>query len=351
VVRARAGAARLRLEGEAAVALEPGAALSIGRRPAAAYLVRGRAAFDVPPGHGPFQVATPAGEVSVTGTAFEIEVVSQATEGRSMKRTTAGRVGLVAAGMAGALALVHVTRGSVTVHSGERTLALRAGQSAQMVFDRPPEPTLPSLSLADRLEQQNASLRDEVRRLRAEVARRQAQAAALPAAGTVDTPRDPRAPLTSDERKLLGAANLKVSLETRLKLASLYRDVRGKDPPEALSEMELAKDLVSELRVVHIPVLSGLARGSDVSQMIAAGLPPVAARALSVLQERNGRVQEELARRLPPPRAAALAGTIATRTHVGFVDDAEFAEISLGVPPDPGEPVPPPDDREGAGGR
>jgi uncharacterized small protein (DUF1192 family) len=349
VVRARNGAVRLRLDGEATVVLEEGGALSVGQRPAAAYLLRGRAAFDVVPGHGPFRVTTPAGEVSVTGTAFEIDVVPPGTEAMTMKRTTLARAGLAAAGVAGALALVHVTRGSVNVRSGGRTVALTAGQSAQMISDRAPEltATLPRLSLADRLEQQNALLRDEVARLRAEVADRQAQAAALPTPGAVDTPRETWAPLTTDERKLLGAANVKVSLETRRKLADLYRQVRGQTAPEAMSELELARDLLRDLRVAHIPVLSTLRRGTDVPQMIAAGLPPTAAQALRVLQERNGRVQEELARTLPPPRAAAVASTIASKTHVGFLDDAEFADVSLGVPPGPGEPLTPPEDAEG----
>jgi hypothetical protein len=348
LVRARNGSARLRLDGEATVVLDEGGALSIGQRPAAASLLRGRAAFDVVPGHGPFRVTTPAGEVSVTGTAFEIDVVPPGTEGMTMKRTTLARAGVAAAGVAGALALVHVTRGSVIVGSGGRTVALSAGQSATMVSDRPPEltATLPRLSLADRLEQQNASLREEVVRLRAEVAHRQAQAAALPAAGAVDTPRETWAPLTTDERKLLGAANVKVSLETRRKLADLYREVRGKDAPDGMSELELARDLLRELRVAHISILSALPKGGDVGQMIAAGLPPTVAQALRLLQERNGRVQEELARTLPQRRAAAVASTIASKTHVGFADDAEFADVSLGVPPGPGQPLTPPEDLE-----
>jgi hypothetical protein len=342
LVLTEAGTARLRLEGNATVWLDEGATLVVGRRPDAASVMRGRAAFDVSPGHGPFRVSTPAGEVAVTGTAFEIEVAPQAGHAPGEVPMTRKMRGALGAAAVGAVALVHVTRGTVLVSGAGQSLPLGAGESAQLVSGRAPERSAPapSLSLADRLEQQNATLRLEIERLRSEIGRRRAEAAALPRRGAIDSPRDPRAPLTTDERKLLGMANLVASAGARQKLAALFQERHGKAPPETLDEMALARDLVSELRLAHIGVLGTLPRGADVPAMVAAGLPPTAARAIQVLQERNHRVQEELARTLPPERAAAVAGTIATRTHVGLANDKEFAEVSLGAPPPPGEPLP-----------
>jgi hypothetical protein len=328
LVRTRAGAsARLRLGDHTLVDLGPSSNLRVRGTP---LLVRGWAAFEVSPDRGGLRVETPAGDVVVTGTAFEVEVVPFGKEIATMKATT---IGIFAGAAIGALALVHVTRGTVTLQSAGATVPLQAGQSGQMITGGAPEATRGSgPAPEERLASQNAALRSGVEALRAQVERKQAQAAALPAPGKVATSNDPRAPLTTDERKLLGAANLKVSAETRQKLATLYEEVNHRAPPSDLDELALARELLSELRYEHTA-------GDPPRPPV----PPTAAKTMDLMSQRNRRIVEEMTRSLPPERAAAVAATIKAVTHVGIKNGKrDPGHVTLEVPPEEGKPLPPP---------
>jgi ferric-dicitrate binding protein FerR (iron transport regulator) len=347
IVRTQEGRALLRLDGDAELTLEERTTVRLGARPFAVWLERGRARFEVEPGHGDFRVRTPAGEVAVTGTAFEVEVVPINKEADVVKRLTLGFVG---ASAVGAIVLVYVTRGSVEVRGEGDPITLTAGQSAELVSGQRAEP-VPSTSggrLADRLEKQNAALRAEVSQLRAEVARKEAKAAALPAPGAVETTRDLRAPLTNDERKLLGAANQRVSAEIRAKLAALYQEKNGRPPPAETDEMALATELVKDFQYDHIGVLQKLPRGAGEAEMLKAGLPREGVRVMQLMHERNVRMNEELSKTLPPERAAAVAGTVRATTSVGSSDGGKTVDskVELNVPPAAGEPLPEPEKKD-----
>ena len=358
IVRTRAGTARLHLGRGARARLGPQAVLRVGRRPDAAFLGRGAAAFEVPAGQGDLRVETPAGAVEVTGTAFRVEIVSVEKEDDAMKRVTIGALSAAAAGAV--VALVQVSRGSVALQGSEgAAVTVEPGESGQLTSGRPAERApgagggaapAPGAGggggrpLADRLAAQNAALRAEIERARGQLARQQAGAAALPTRATVQTSPDPVAPLTGDERKLLGAANLQVGAETRDELAALYQQVHGRAAPADLDERTLARELLRDLQMKHTPALK---TGRSVDELIAAGVPATAARAMEIIQQRNRRMIQELERTLPPARAAAVARTVRARTTVGSYDGHEEVDMEQDVPPAEGEPLPPPAAKEG----
>jgi hypothetical protein len=106
----------------AAAAMEPGADLkwSVRRERVRVQQRRGSVFYRVDKG-GPFQVSTPDGDVEVTGTCFRITHASRA---------------------AGTGTLVSVLEGSVNVRTSAGLLRLRAGETARLRSDRPPEPLL-----------------------------------------------------------------------------------------------------------------------------------------------------------------------------------------------------------------
>lgn len=324
-----AASARIRLGQHVVLDLGPASRLRV-LGPAAAFLASGSASFDVRPGQGGLRVETPAGDVIVTGTAFDVEVVPLKKEREPMKPMT---IGIFGGALIGAVATVQVSRGSVSLRAAGESLPLAAGQSGQMRTGR-----APGYARADgagpeqRLAEQNANLRRGLEDLKVQVARRLAQAAAMPAPGKVATSNDPRAPLTSDERKLLGAANLRVSAETRDKLAAVYQEVHRKAPPAALDELSLAKELLVDLRLAH-----------TAGPPPRPTMPPAAAKTMQLVTERNRRVKEELAKTLPPERAAAVAATIKAATTVGIVNGRhQPGHVTLEVPPGEGKPLPAP---------
>jgi hypothetical protein len=103
----------------AAAAMEPGADLqwSVRKERVRVQQRRGSVFYRVDKG-GPFQVTTPDGDVEVTGTCFRITHASRPTSTGT---------------------LVSVLEGSVNVRTSRGLLRLKAGETARLRSDRPPE--------------------------------------------------------------------------------------------------------------------------------------------------------------------------------------------------------------------